>query len=271
VAELRPRLLVELGTHSGLSFFTFCQAVREHDTGTLCYAVDTWKGDKHAGFYDDSVFREVDRHRQQTCEDFAYLLRLTFDEAVRQFSDGSIDLLHIDGLHTYEAVKHDYETWLPKVREGGVILFHDIAARHEDFGVWKLWEEVADANRAFAFDSGWGLGVLRTSLPAEEASPLLRSLFGTGEERARVRDYYRTVSEPLATARRLEEATTALAEARGSLARANDALGAKTRELEERTRERESLNGLVTAMQKTVSWRITSPIRWVKQLFTRRP
>jgi len=57
VEALRPRLLVELGTYNGLSFFGFCQSVQEHDIECLCYAVDTWEGDKHTDHYDDSIFR----------------------------------------------------------------------------------------------------------------------------------------------------------------------------------------------------------------------
>ena len=36
-----------------------------------------------------------------------------------------IELLFIDGDHKYESVKKDIEDWLPKVVQGGVVLFHD--------------------------------------------------------------------------------------------------------------------------------------------------
>ena len=39
--------------------------------------------------------------------------------------DTPIDILFIDGDHTYKAVKQDYDDWVPKVRQGGYILFHD--------------------------------------------------------------------------------------------------------------------------------------------------
>lgn len=84
-----------------------------------------------------------------------------FDEAVRAFEDSSIDLLHIDGLHTYEAVKHDYETWLPKVnKENGIILFHDVSEKSKDFGVYELWGELQEKYEALTFEHYHGLGVI---------------------------------------------------------------------------------------------------------------
>lgn len=48
-------------------------------------------------------------------------LRMVSLEAVKQFDDGSIDFLMLDGDHSYEAVRADIDAWLPKMRRTGVI------------------------------------------------------------------------------------------------------------------------------------------------------
>lgn len=177
VRALEPKLLVELGTHSGNSYFAFCQTVDEFKISTLCYAVDTWCGDSQAGAYDESVYQHVSDYNQANYSKFSYLLRMTFNEAAAQFADESIDILHIDGLHTYDAVKQDFQTWLPKVRMGGIILFHDIYVRHNDFGVWRLWDELkATYSHTISFPHAYGLGLLVKGEPRGNEAAFLRQL-----------------------------------------------------------------------------------------------
>ncbi len=189
VASLQPRILVELGTHFGESYFGFCQSVEEVGISCLCYAVDSWRGDPHAGNYGDEVWEEVDRYNTHWYGAFSQLLRKYFDDAQAEFSDESIDLLHIDGMHTYAAVKHDWDTWFPKVAPGGIVLLHDIAARHLDFGVWKLWDELSAQYESFDFHHYYGLGVIRK--PGRRAQPggVLDYLFNAGYADA-IRRYY---------------------------------------------------------------------------------
>jgi len=138
VHTLKPRVLVELGVYVGNSYNAFCQAISLLKTATQCYGIDTWRGDEHTNFYDESIYNELFAYQQREYQGFSSLLRMTFDEARSHFADGTIDLLHIDGFHTYDAVKHDFDNWLPKVSDQGVVIFHDTEVREQDFGVWRL-------------------------------------------------------------------------------------------------------------------------------------
>jgi hypothetical protein len=200
-------MLVELGTHFGESYFGFCQAVEENGIECKCFAVDTWRGDEHAGTYDEAVFYEVRQHNAENYARFSSLLRTTFDDALARFSDASVDLLHIDGLHTYEAVKHDFFSWLPKVRPGGVVLLHDTMARHADFGVWRLWEELCEQFANFEFFHSWGLGVVQVPGRMEDFG-LLKLLFsGDSEQQGFLRQYYAVQGENLDLRYRAEGST----------------------------------------------------------------
>ena len=109
---------------------------------TSCTAIDSWAGDPQAGFYGEGVYRDLCLYHDWRYGSFSSLLRTRFDEAVVQFGDRSIDLLHIDGHHTYDAVRHDFETWRDKLSERGIVLFHDVNERRPGFGAWQVWDEL---------------------------------------------------------------------------------------------------------------------------------
>jgi len=181
VGRLKPRVLVELGTYSGSSFAAFCQAAVASGAPARCYGVDLWEGDVHMGAFDETLYNDIHAYVSSTFPGVATLVRKSFDDAVKDFSDGTIDLLHIDGTHTFEAVRNDFETWLPKMSERGVVLFHDVNVNEQNtgpsaakFGVRKFFDTVKDRYPCIEFDHCWGLGVLVVgSQPAPEVMELV--------------------------------------------------------------------------------------------------
>jgi len=161
IRNTNPEIIVELGTHKGTSLFSMAQAVKDSNVRSSLYAIDTWQGDRHAGYYDEVVYTEVGEIYKKYYPSLKIkLVRKTFDQAVILFQDNSIDLLHIDGLHTSSAVTHDFNTWLPKVKQNGVILLHDIVERRAGFGVYRLWDVLKKQYETYDFFHSHGLGVL---------------------------------------------------------------------------------------------------------------
>ena len=188
VRNERPSCIVELGSYYGCSAFAFLQAMKDGGIAGSFYAVDTWEGDSFTkNDYREDIYGQY-KEIQDTCFsdwDFsfekdssdkelqkgdtvsdkgAHMLRMTFDEAVRLFEDDSIDLLHIDGSHLYEDVKHDFLTWKNKVKKDGVIFFHDISEEEvfgKVMGSHVFWKElVSQYPLTLEFPFSLGLGVL---------------------------------------------------------------------------------------------------------------
>lgn len=276
IGLMKPKLLVELGTHRGDSYCAFCQAITETGCDTRSFAVDTWAGDPQAGEYNSEILDDLRQHHDPLYGHFSTLLQMRFDEALTQFDDGSIELLHIDGLHTEEAVRHDFETWLPKMSPSGVILFHDTTVYQEGYEVWKFWKEIAGSYPHFEFAHGHGMGVL---LVGSQAPTWLRDwCMADSTMHDSLCKIFHTLGERLHANRHLElyrNANTELWRRTVICEAQNEKLGEESNLLREEIAQlnmsliqcehyRQGLESKMNDILSSTSWKLTAPLRRIK-------
>ena len=155
VKRKNPFLTLELGVDYGYSLF----ALSEDNNGHV-FGVDLFMGDEHAGARDwTTQYKAVVDFVNENKLYRTHVIRGDFAEVAAGWNAG-IDILHIDGLHTYDAVKADWNNWAPKLNEKAVVLFHDTSSFE---GPRQLIEEIkaniADISVG-AFMNAAGLGVV---------------------------------------------------------------------------------------------------------------
>ncbi|MCG7520509.1 glycosyltransferase [Ruegeria sp. Ofav3-42] len=147
---MKPKRIVELG-NSGYIYCAICEAVRESNLATECFVINALGMDEHAG----RIVEEYEKYAS-----FSRLLGKTIEEAPEDFEDGSVDLLHFGGQHSYEVVKHSLEVWAPKLSSTAMILLHGTEGHGLDVGNNRYWSEISDGRTSLNFTHGGGLGVL---------------------------------------------------------------------------------------------------------------
>jgi len=146
VETLRPDVVVDLGVDQGYSTICFAEPHRGQ-----VYAVDCFEGDEHTGFRDtqyavQSLLLEYDLRN-------VTVLKTRFEDLAVTWSQ-PIDILHIDGLHTYEACKTDWGMWAGFVRPTGAILFHDVVSFPD---VRQVFDECGGIRLWFEHSAGLGI------------------------------------------------------------------------------------------------------------------
>lgn len=173
VEAAQPSILVELGTHNGVSYTAFCDSIASIKQSAKCYAVDTWQDEDRAGWSGEDVYRDLSIFHDARFGSFSRLVRSTCAEALEGFGDHSIDILHINRRNSYDDVKTDYYRYRPKLSGRAIVLVHGINARGRDSGVWKFWDELKLNHPHFEFLHCRGLGVLCVG---SEVPPIVRTL-----------------------------------------------------------------------------------------------
>lgn len=165
---LRPNVILEIGTYQGGTLSCWPSLAGERAT---IISLDLPGGPYGGGYGEEDVARfqswmkegqslsclRRDSHSPDTLAEVRGLL-----------AGRPIDLLFIDGDHSYEGVRADFMTYGPLVRKGGLIVLHDIVVNptHPDCRVYQLWNELKDRYRSRelvdrdGFHTWGGIGVL---------------------------------------------------------------------------------------------------------------
>lgn len=149
VKRKNPEVVVDLGVDYGYSTFCFALSKIGH-----VYGIDSFEGDGHAGIRNNYEY-VLEKQKELELDNITFI-KGYFDQVSKTW-DKPIDILHIDGFHTYEAVKNDYEIWSKFVKDDGVILFHDTCSEDPTFGVKKFFDEIPLPKFNFSFSNGLGI------------------------------------------------------------------------------------------------------------------
>lgn len=144
VKRLRPRTVVEIGTYSGGTLRSWCQCAA---AVALIVSIDL-PGGEFGGGYDPTRAQHIQtfaRPKQRLVLVQGDSHTAEIQDRLRWELDGrQIDFLFIDGDHSYDGVKADFEEYAPLVRSGGVVAFHDVAEYPElpECQVDRFWREI---------------------------------------------------------------------------------------------------------------------------------
>ena len=254
----KPKTIVELGVHHGFSYFSFCQTVHDYKLETKCFGIDHWLGDPHAGLYDEEVYKKV-LEQNKKYQYFSKLIKKDFNSALADFKDHSIDFLHIDGYHTYDQIKSDFTNWLPKCTRDALILFHDVNEFKDDFGVYKLFNELKQSYSHFMSPHAHGLGIISLSNNKDNIINFLKNLNIQTNFSALLLDQHKELLKKNKLEQSINTLNQTLTEREGQIASLSQAVT-------ERDNEIAVLSLLYQKILNSRSWRISAPLRFAARL-----
>lgn len=134
VDEIQPKVILEIGAWRGYSLENWKKAWPE----AMVFGIEKDEKSIDAGLWikDRSIYLVEESHKTET-----------LDKVKGMLNGKQIDFLYIDGDHTYDGVKRDYEMYSPLVRHGGIIGFHDICLASNE---WRI--AGVDVNRFWAYE-----------------------------------------------------------------------------------------------------------------------
>lgn len=163
--DIEPRVVVEIGTDEGGTLFLW---TRMAAPDAHVVAIDTRPLGRLGRFSEYALVRRGFRRERQRVDllfgrDSHDPKTVASLEAL--LGGRPVDFLFIDGDHSYDGVRRDFELYAPLVRDGGLVALHDIGAEDAP-GVVRFWSELEQTHSSEQLiASQYGIGVVRIAAP----------------------------------------------------------------------------------------------------------
>jgi hypothetical protein len=144
LAELGFTVGAEVGVFEGEHAEILCKNI----PGLELYCVDSWIPYRGMRDYHTYQFQPAFEKAQRVLTPYncKFIKKFSMD-AVKDFEDKSLDFVYIDANHGFRHVIDDVDSWLPKVKRGGIIFGHDF---HKSEGRWQT-QQVYYAIGSYAY------------------------------------------------------------------------------------------------------------------------
>jgi hypothetical protein len=124
--ELGYKTGAEIGVDEGDYSEVLCREI----PGVKLYCIDCW--DIKTGVCMNHRRRKYERVQERLASYDATLIKKFSLDAVKDFTDGSLDFVYIDAGHSFDDVMRDLIEWTKKVRKGGIVSGHDYVVHSDD-------------------------------------------------------------------------------------------------------------------------------------------
>ena len=131
-------ITVEIGSYCGKSACYLGQACKENNS--YLYSVDHHRGSEEQQFGQEYFDEEIYDHEKGRVDTLPLFLKniaihnlkesikpLVMDsKSASRIVEDNINMVFIDGSHTFESARNDYECWKDKIKNGGILAIHDV-------------------------------------------------------------------------------------------------------------------------------------------------
>lgn len=168
IINMKPKRILCVGSRKGFIPAICALACIENGKGHVDFVDAGYDPNDSNHWSGVGWWKQIDPHKHFSHLDINKRLTIyimTTEKFAKQYRE-NYDYIYIDGDHSYAGATRDWQLFWPRLRRGGLMIYHDVEVRHTKqlgiFGVWKMWRERAQKQGiTFSFPTESGLGIIQ--------------------------------------------------------------------------------------------------------------
>lgn len=168
IRTLGPQRVLCVGSARGFIPAVCALACKDNQEGHVDFVDAGFERGSGKAWGGDGFWKRVDPQKHFALlglKDWIDTYVMTTKEFALNYPRRQYGYIYLDGDHSYEGIKLDYELFWPKLKKGGLMAFHDVTVKEwgllKDFGVWKFWQELKEVPKITFPLKQSGLGILQ--------------------------------------------------------------------------------------------------------------